>query len=82
MSMKMYAEVGIGNETFLSTEYEDESGDEYRRNGFRFASVQSIYLRVWIAHRVIILDSKERFKMKTTSRAAFKLLFGIHSTTE
>ena len=79
MSMKLYTEVGIGNETFLSTEYEDESGDEYRRNGFRFASVQSIYLRVWIAHRVIIVDSKEGIKVKTRSRAAFKLLFGIVS---
>ena len=79
MSMKLYTEVGIGNETFLSTEYEDESGDEYRRNGFRFASVQSIYLRVWIAHRVIIVDSKEGIKVKTRNRAAFKLLFGIVS---
>ena len=80
--MKMYAEVGIGNSTFLSTEYESESGDEYRRNEFRFAQFQSMYLRAWVGKWVFILDSKEGFKTKKKSRSAFKLLFGIHSTTE
>ena len=79
MSTKLYAEAGIGNQTFLSTEYESESGDEYRRNGFRFAQFQSMYLRAWVGKRIFILDSKEGFKTKKKSRKAFKLLFGIAS---
>ena len=79
MKIKMYAEAGIGNKTFLSTEYESESDDEYRRSEFRFAQVRSIYLRIWVEKQVFILDSKEGFKIKRKNQKAFKLLFGIAS---
>lgn len=75
--VKVYAEVGIGNETFLSTEFEDGVG-EYRVPGFKIPDkIDDVYLRLWLGGRKYILSTKDGFKTDRKDRNRFKLLFGI-----
>ncbi len=75
--MKIYAEVGIGNGTFFSTEYED--GDrEYRVSRFvRPPRVMEYYVRIWIRKTVYIFSTNEGFKKVPKDKTRFKLLFGV-----
>ncbi len=78
--MKIYTEVGIGNEHFVSSEVECSNGTELRIKGnLNFLPVASVYLRVWIGHHVFILDSAKGFKHKTKDRKELKILIGTVS---
>lgn len=74
---KMYAEAGIGNDTFFSTEY--ENGDrEYRISKFiRPAKVEGYYIRVWIFKTVYIFATNEGLKITHKTKNKFKILFGM-----
>jgi Protein of unknown function (DUF3977) len=77
MNERIFAEVGFGNRSFLSTEIEDEK-KEYRVGKFvRPKKIDGIYLRVWILKRVFILSSCDGFKFKRKTRVDFKFLFGV-----
>jgi hypothetical protein len=74
---KVFAEVGIGNDTFLSTEFEEE-GNEYRVPKFiKPKKVTEYYLRFWIFKNVFILSTKNGFELKRKDRNKIKILFGI-----
>ena len=75
--MKIYAEVGFGNETFCSTEYED--GDrEYRVSSFtKPPHVTEYYVRIWIRKTVYIFSTSEGFKKVSKDKNRFKFLFGV-----
>ena len=54
---KIYAEIGFGNKTFLSTEIETKY-KEYRINSFiKPKHIDGIYLRIWILKRVLVLST-------------------------
>ncbi len=74
---KVYAEVGFGNETFLSTEI--EKGDiEYRIPGFiRPKNIDTYYFRFWIFKKVFVLSTKNGFELKSKNKNKLKILFGI-----
>ena len=74
---KVFAEIGFGNKTFLSTEIED--GDNERRIP-RFIKPQRItgcYFRFWIFKKVFIFSTNNGFEIKTKDWNKLKLLFGI-----
>lgn len=75
--MKIYAEVGVGNDTFFSTEYED--GDrEYRVPSFvKPSHVMEYYVRIWIRKAVYIFSTKDGFKKVSKDKNRFKILFGV-----
>lgn len=74
---KIFAEVGIGNETLFSTEFE-EGENEYRVPKFVLPKkVESLYLRIWIWKTVYIFSTNNFFEIKKKSRNTFKLIFGI-----
>ena len=75
--MKIYAEVGIGNDTFFSTEYED--GDrEYRVSRFvKPSHVMEYYVRIWIRKTVYIFSTHEGLKKVSKDKNRFKFLFGV-----
>jgi len=74
---KVFAEIGIGNDTFLSTEIE-EGKNEYRIPKFIMPDkIKGYYIRFWIFKNVFVLDSDEGFKVKRKDRNKFKLIFGI-----
>lgn len=79
---KVYAEIGYGNDTFLSTEIENWEGgfekDEYRIPRFTFPkAIKEIYFRIWIGKKVYSISSNKGFNVKNKDRKKFKFLFGI-----
>ena len=77
---KIFAEIGFGNETFLSTEIE-EGDKEYRIAKFiRPKIINDYYFRFWIFKTVFILSTDSGLKIKKKDRNKIKILFGIGGT--
>jgi hypothetical protein len=70
-----YSEIGFGNDTFISTEFE-VGVKEWREKGWKIKKVSSLYLRVWIGKIQVILDSREGLKLSKKSKVEVKILFG------
>jgi hypothetical protein len=73
----IFAEMGFGNDTFFSTEFEDGE-TEYRVP--RFVTPKRItecYVRIWIAKTVFIVSTKKLFEIKKKDKTRYKLLLGI-----
>lgn len=74
---KIFAEAGIGNKTFFSTEIEKD-GEERRVLGFiKPETINDYYLRIWIFKIIFILSTDSRFKIIIRDKNKFKILFGI-----
>ncbi len=74
---KVFVEVGFGNDTFLSTEFE-EGDSEYRVPKFVVPDkIRGFYLRIWVFKKVFILSTNEGFKTSRKNRNKLKILFGI-----
>jgi hypothetical protein len=74
---KVFAEIGFGNETFLSTEFE-KNNSEHRVPKFILPNkIEELYFRVWLLKKVYILSSKYGFYIMKKNRSKFKILFGI-----
>lgn len=74
---KVFAEAGIGNGTFFSTEFE-EGESEYRVPRFvQPEKVYGYYLRFWLFKTVFILSTDGGFEITKKGRNNLKLLFGI-----
>ena len=74
---KVFTEIGFGNPTFLSTEF--EQGDkEYRVPRFILpGKIKSVYFRLWLFKSVFILDSQDGFFRQEKDKNKFKILFGV-----
>jgi hypothetical protein len=74
---KVFTEIGFGNDTVVSTEFE-EGNKEYRVPKFilpgRFSS---LYFRFWFLKKVFILSTNHGFEIKNKDRNKLKVLFGI-----
>ena len=78
MKRDIFAEIGIGNGTFFSTEF--ECGEyEYRIPVLFVGKVRSKYVRLWVGKKVFVWDSVDGFKIKTKTKRNFKVLIGIWS---
>lgn len=76
--LKKYTEIGFGNTWFIRTEFEDSDGTEREVRGFTAPfKLQSVYFRLWMGKKVIILDSKEGLKLSSKNRKNFKLVIGF-----
>ena len=74
---KVYAEIGFGNESFLSTEFEEEE-KEYRIPKFILPkNIKGFYLRFWMFKKVFILSTNNGFNIGHKDRNKLKILFGI-----
>lgn len=74
---KVFAEVGFGNESFLSTEIEKGS-EEHRVAKFILPhKITGVYLRFWMFKKVFILSTNDGFKIQNKDRNKLKILFGI-----
>lgn len=74
---KVFAEIGIGNDTFLSTEFEEENS-EYRISKFVLPNkITGFYFRFWLFKKVFILSSNKGFEIVKKNRNKLKILFGI-----
>lgn len=79
---KVFAEIGFGNGTLLSTEIED--GDSERRipKFIRPQRIIGYYFRFWIFKKVFIFSTNKGFETKTKDRNKLKFLFGISGEME
>ena len=76
----VFAEMGIGNGTFLSTEIE-EGESEYRISKFMLpGKIDGLYFRFWIFKNIFILSTNGGFEVKKKDRNKLKILFGISGT--
>jgi len=75
--IKIFAEAGIGNKSFFSTEIE-KGNLEHRVKGFIIPpKIKGFYIRVWLAKRVYAFSSNRFFNTTYKGRVKFKLIFGI-----
>ena len=74
---KVFAEIGFGNDSFFSSEFE-ESDKEYRVPKLIMPSkLRSLYFRFWIFKKVFILSTNHGFEIKNKEKNKLKILFGI-----
>lgn len=74
---KVFAEIGFGNKTFLSTEIE-EGNKEYRISKFIKPNiVNDYYFRVWLGKKNFIISTKDGIKIKNKKQNKIKIIFGI-----
>ncbi len=77
---KIYAEIGLGNDTFLSTEIEQD-GQEYRIPRFALPQkIQEVYFRFWFRKKVFVFSIPKGISIRTKDRKGFKVLFGVGGT--
>jgi hypothetical protein len=74
---KIFAEIGVGNGSLLSTEIETKD-KEYRLNGFIFPKkIEEFYIRIWIIKLVIVISFFKGISFKIKDKYKFKLLVGF-----
>ncbi|MBU6427293.1 DUF3977 family protein [Patescibacteria group bacterium] len=74
---KVFAEIGFGNNSFFSTEYE-EGDKEYRVPKFIMpGKIHSLYFRFWIFKKVFILSTNHGIEIKYKEKKRLKILLGI-----
>jgi len=82
MKQEIYAEIGFGNPTFLSTEIETQD-KEYRINGFlKPQHIEGIYLRIWLLKRVLVISTRNGISLNKKYKNRVKFLFGIQGYEE
>lgn len=74
---RIYAEVGFGNDNFLSTEIEDGKKEYRISKSLILKKILEIYIRVCILKKVFIISSKEGIKLKNREKNKLKLLLGV-----
>ena len=77
MKSKIYAELGIGNSSFFSTEV--ERGElELRVSKFIIPpKIDGIYIRIWMYKYVVAFSTNRFVNWQRKSKIKFKCLFGI-----
>jgi len=74
---KVFAEIGLGNGSFLSTEYE-EDGKEFRIAKFVLPERnRNVYLRFWFGKTVYVFSLRDGFEITKKDAKKIKLLFGV-----
>lgn len=77
--MKKFTEIGIGNRWFIRTEFEHEDGSESEVKGFtRPFKLKSVYIRIWVGKKVLIMDSKEGIKLVGKDKKKVKVIIGFY----
>ncbi|MEK7564834.1 MAG: DUF3977 family protein [Patescibacteria group bacterium] len=80
---KVFAEIGFGNNTFFSTEFEEDDGSEYRVPKFiKPLKITGFYFRFWIFKKVFILSTNRGFNTMKKDRNKLKILFGVSGTSQ
>lgn len=78
LTLKKYVEIGIGNRWLVRTELEHEDGTETEVKGIAHPfQLDTIYLRMWIGKKVLIIDSREGIKFQRKDRRKLKIVIGF-----
>ena len=77
METRVYSEIGLGNDTFLSTEIE-KGKNEIRKEVFILPKrIREFYLRIWINYTVLVISTKDGLKLKKKDKIRYKFILGI-----
>ena len=75
--IKIFAEIGYGNATFLSTEIE-KGKHEHRLPKFIVPEkIEGIYFRFWVWKRVFVVSTKNGFSVNKKDKIKLKVLLGM-----
>ena len=77
MKKKVFAEVGLGNETFLSTEVETGKTEERINKFIRPKKINGFYFRIWMFKRVIIFSTYDGIKLQKKQQNRLKIILGV-----
>jgi hypothetical protein len=77
--VKSFVELGLGNRRLLETELESRDGEMRVPGAVVLPRIRSIYLRVWLGRRVLILDTDRGIRTMRKDRRALKVLAGLRS---
>jgi hypothetical protein len=79
---KVFAEIGFGNDSFLSTEFE-EGDREHRIPRFILpGKIRSLHFRLWVFKKVLILSTNHGIEIKNKDKNRLKIIFGISGETK
>lgn len=74
---KIFAEIGFGNDSFFSTEIEENGGEHRIPKFIKPTKIEEYYFRFWLFKKVLIISTKDGFKIVNKNKNKFKILFGI-----
>ncbi|MBS3155787.1 DUF3977 family protein [Candidatus Woesearchaeota archaeon] len=74
---KIYTEIGIGNDSFFSTEIEDKNREIRIKRFFLPKLVTGIYIRIWVLKKELIISSNKGFILRNRNKNKIKVLFGV-----
>jgi hypothetical protein len=75
--IRTYSEVGIGNGSLLSTEYE-YGHRELRVSWFAWPEhISGYYIRIWVWRRVMIISTDNGVEIQHKDKRRFKLVLGM-----
>ena len=77
MKLKIFAEFGIGNANFFSTEIERGKKEKRVAKFIIPPKIEGIYLRIWIYKFVIALSTNRLLNWQKKRKVRFKFIFGI-----
>jgi len=77
MRLKIFAELGIGNATFFSTEIERGEQEKRLASFIVPPKVDGIYIRIWIYKFVLAFSTNRFVNWQKKGKIKFKLIFGI-----
>ncbi|MCT4552842.1 MAG: hypothetical protein N4A44_04190 [Alphaproteobacteria bacterium] len=73
MGKEVYTEIGIGNETFINSQINDENHNEERVKGFISMNFKQVYFRIWFAWFVVGITFPSIWFRKHKKQMIFEL---------
>ncbi len=75
--IQIFAELGLGNATFLSTEIEKRVQEKRIAKFIIPPKIKGVYIRIWVYRFVIAFSTNRLINWQKKNKKKFKLIFGI-----
>jgi len=75
--LNIFAEFGIGNATFLSTEVEQGEKEKRVAKFILPPKIKGFYIRIWLFKVVVAFSTNRLINWQRKDKVKFKLIFGV-----
>ncbi len=75
--IQVFAELGFGNATFLSTEVEKGAREKRMAKFIIPPRIKGVYIRIWVYKYVIAFSTNRFINWQKKHKTNFKFIFGI-----
>ena len=75
--IQIFAEIGLGNTTFISTEIEKGVHEKRIARFIVPPRIRGVYIRIWVYLFVIAFSTNRLVNWQRKNKTKFKLIFGI-----